>query len=476
MDGALQDLQFYIEKAADIIPLVLSDICNSLVWFFQTTLSQVTNREIATTILLLSVLLFAVVKIGATEVIRGLWDVVIAALSPKILIPGLLLILYSMAIFWGAYLIGIWSSEVLLDTILEVSFIGLPSLAIAVKANSVVSVYRQFVVPEIGFSAIVAFYIGIESFSLPVEIGLQLVICFFAALQVVGRHEPKGGSVAKFSSCILSIIGLGIVVVVSWEMALAWNEINWGVEIETLAMAFYYPILMVPAIVALGYYAAYEILGIRIKIGSKGAKFLVGAYLYSSLFPSLVAIKHFNGCEVANYIKCSSWKERSQFVKKYKGRLGETSAKENAKLRRRDSGFGKRGFDGDGIWLDWENLEEIKTNLRSVASIQNRNWEEEHVYAANMQEAFVDAFTPSGCTSGSCVSSDRGSYVCWMSNGTGFTFGIGACEGSFPPLRYEGLTPPVADVESALMQFVNVGDRTVLPHWNMDFHVDDTYR
>lgn len=165
MDGAFQDLQFYIEKVADIIPLLLSDLCNSLVWFFQTVLSQVTNREIATVTLLLSVLLFAVVKIGAAEVVRGLWDVVIAALSPKILIPGLLLILYSMAIFWGAYLIGIWSSEVLLDTILEVSFIGLPSLAIAVKANSVVSVYRQFVVPEIGFSAIVAFYIGIESFS-----------------------------------------------------------------------------------------------------------------------------------------------------------------------------------------------------------------------------------------------------------------------------------------------------------------------
>ena len=249
MDGAFQDLQFYIEKVADIIPLLLSDLCNSLVWFFQTVLSQVTNREIATVTLLLRVLLFAVVKIGAAEVVRGLWDVVIAALSPKILIPGLLLILYSMAIFWGAYLIGIWSSEVLLDTILEVSFIGLPSLAIAVKSNSVVSVYRQFVVPEIGFSAIVAFYIGIESFSLPVEIGLQFVICFFAVLQAVGRHEPKGGSVAKFSSCILSIIGLGIVVAVSWEMALAWNEINWGVEIETLAMAFYYPILMVPAIV-----------------------------------------------------------------------------------------------------------------------------------------------------------------------------------------------------------------------------------
>ena len=194
MDGALQDLQFYIEKAADIIPLVLSDICNSLVWFFQTALSQVTNREIATAILLLSVLLFAVVKIGATEVIRGLWDVVIAALSPKILIPGLLLILYSMAIFWGAYLIGIWSSEVLLDTILEVSFIGLPSLAIAVKANSVVSVYRQFVVPEIGFSAIVAFYIGIESFSLPVEIGLQLVILLSLPSKLLVGMSPKEGA------------------------------------------------------------------------------------------------------------------------------------------------------------------------------------------------------------------------------------------------------------------------------------------
>ena len=69
-------------------------------------------------------------------------------------------------------------------------------------------------------------------------------------------------------------------------MALAWNEINWGVEIETLAMAFYYPILMVPAIVALGYYyAAYEILGIpdKDRLKEKERSFL-SRVSYTTLF------------------------------------------------------------------------------------------------------------------------------------------------------------------------------------------------
>ena len=477
MDGTFQDLQPYIEKVVDVVLPLLGDACNGLAWFFQTVLSQVTNREIATVILLLGILLFATVKIGAVKTTRGLWDVIVAALSPKILIPGLLLVLYSVMIFLGAYRIGIWSSKILLDTILEISFIGLPSLAIAVKANSVVSIYRQFVIPEIGFGAIVAFYIGIESFSLPVEVGLQFVICAFTVLQVVGKYEPAGENVSKFSSCLLTVIGLGIIVAASWGIAHTWNAIDWGVEIEALGMALYYPILMVPAIVALGYYAVYETLGIRIKICSKGMRFLTRAYLYGLLFPSLVAVKHFNGSEITNYTKCGSWKERNQYIKNYKRILAETAAKENAKLKRMESGLGKRGFDEDGIWLDWENLEEIKTSLRSVASIQDRRWREDHAYAANMQGAFVDVFTPRGCISGSYVSSDGRAYICWMSNGTGFTFGVGACEGSSPSQRYEGLTPPATDSESALLaQFVDEEDQIALPHWFMDFRVDDTYK
>ncbi len=449
---------------------------NSLSWFFQTISYQINNREIATLLLLLAIVAFAFSKGNPRKMLAGIHDVIVAASTPKIIVTALLLVACSFIIFLIASRVGIWSSDILLDTLLEVVFVGFSSLFIAVKAHSITSIFRQFVLPEVSIGAAVAFYIGIESFSLPVEIILQLSILVFTCFQIMGKHQSDGESVAKLSGCILAIIGLVIFVTASIELISEWGGIDWLTELEGIAMSVYYPILMMPFAVALGYYAAYEMLGIRIKMSSRRINIVSKAHLYLLLFPLLVNIKHFGYLEATNYAECLSWKEQADFIKDYKKRIKESAAKENAKLTRMESGLGKAGFDEDGIWRDWENLEKIKTNLWSIASIQNRNWQERHSYSVNMQKDFVEAFTPHECTSGSYVSDDRESYACWMSNRTGFTFGMGASNGDFPPMKYEGTAPPSMDQCSILSYFVDGNDEARLPHWFKDFHTDDSYR
>lgn len=455
---------------------ILSDIYNALSWLLRTIASQIDNRELATLLILLAIIIYALIKGKPKRILEGIRGIIAAALTPKIIIPSILLIAYSSAIFLTVSHIGIWTAGILLDTLLEVALVGFSSLFIAVKAHSITSIFRQFVLPEIGIAAIVVAYIGIESFSLPVEIILQFLILFFTCLQAIGNHQPDGKNIAKLSGCLLSMIGLTVLIAVTTKLVNEWGGVDWVTELESIAMGVYYPILMMPFDVVLGYYAAYEMLGIRIKINPREIGFISKAHLYLLLFPSLVDIKHFGYYEAMGYAECLSRKEESDYVRDYKRRIKETAIKENIKLARKKSGLGKTGFDEEGIWQDWESLEEIKTSLWTIASIQNRKWQEDHAYSADMQTDFVNAFTPQGCSSESYVSSDRTSYACWISNGTGFTFSMGASNGDFPPMKYEGATPPPIDHDAVLGHFVNANDEEKLPHWAKDFHTNDSYR
>ena len=465
-----------LEEVASCAQAALSELCNKLSWLLQTIISQIDNREIATFLLLLAIVLFALVKGNPKKILEGIRGVITAALTPKIIVPTILLVAYSSAIFIIASHIGLWTSSILFNTLLEVAFVGFSSLFIAVKAHSITSIFRQFVLPEIGIGAIIAIYIGIESFSLPVEIILQFFILILTCFQAIGKHRPDGQSVVKLSSCLLGVIGIVVFIAATIKLTNEWSSIEWINELENIAMGVYYPILMMPFAISLGYYAAFEMLGMRIKMNSKKIGFISRAHLYLLLFPSLIDIKHFGYYEATKYAECLSWKDQTNFIKDYKKRIKEAAAKENRKIARMKSGQGKAGFDEEGIWQDWENFEKIKTNLWTIASVQNRNWQENRAYSANMQSEVVNVFTPCGCTSGSYVSDDLETYVCWMSNGTGFTFGMGSSNGNFPPMKYEGMMPPSINQNEILSDFVDCDDEARLPHWFMDFYTNDSYQ
>lgn len=471
LDGLVEQLQSLVSHIGQVI----ADICAATEWFIQTTASQIDNREIATVIVIIMLLLFVIANGSGKTVFKGFVEIISCALTPKLLIPALLLIAYSIPIFFLASHFGLWTTEILLDTILEVLFIGIPSMAIAVKAHTITSIFRQFVLPEIGFGALAAFYINIESFPLVAEVVLQFFIFFLTCTKAFGANRDDGKDVSKFSGCLLELVGVFVLVVATYQLIVAWSTVDWGTELRSLLMTFYYPALLLPYVIALGYYSAYEALGAQIKICPKCIRPCNRLYLYFALFPRLTDIAHFRYHEILEYAECGSWKERRRFCKSYKQQIGKRADKENAKLERRESGLGKRGFDQNGIWLDWKDLEKIKTELWIIAGNQNKEWAENHAYKSDLM-VLLDVFTPRDCTGGCFVSEDCKTYACWMTNATGFTFGIGSSNGVFPPMRYEGDTVPEIDPKHPLRFFVCDDEGTSLSNWSFDFKVDESYR
>ena len=129
------------------------DLIKSFEWFLGTICGQVDNREIATAIVAVAIL-----RAGVGKMAPKFADLVSNALTPKILLATLALSVYSALLYWLAWSIGLWSAALLLDSILEVAFVGLPTLLIACRATSMKSVLGELVLPEVKFAALVGFY------------------------------------------------------------------------------------------------------------------------------------------------------------------------------------------------------------------------------------------------------------------------------------------------------------------------------
>lgn len=454
----------------------LTSIWNALGWFFQTISHQIDNREIATLVVIAALFLFAIVKGDKKSILKSFLSVIQSVLTPKLIVPALFLIVNSVFIFALAESLNLWTGKILLDTILEVLFIGIPSMAIAVNSKTVTSIARQFILPEIGLGAFAAFYINIECFPILIEIVLQSLIFFFSIMQAFGRTSKDGMAVSQLSGCFLGLIIIGIAIVSTYQLITIHNTVDWSTELESLLMTIYYPILMLPFVVLLGYYAAYETLNTRIKMNSTPMTISSKIYLFFRLLPRLIDISHFRYNQILKYKRCITKKERDGFLKQYKRQINNDASAANKKLERMKAGLEKTGFDQDGIWLDWDNIEKIKAELWCVASIQNRNWTDDQSYDPDMQTKYMEVFTPRECTGGSFVSQDCKTYICWMSNRTGFTLGVGSTDGVFPPLKYEGDRPPVINTQYPLDCFFRDENAEALPNWAFDFHTDDSYK
>lgn len=153
-------------------------ILSGVQWVVATLIGQMDNREYASIILMGLIAIYLLTKGKLLSVIKSFADVVKCALSPKILIPALILVTYSALLIYGAFEFGFWNTGILLDTILEVVFVGFPSMLIASKATSVTSIKNELIVPEVRFGALASFYINPVCFPIPFEVALQVVLLF----------------------------------------------------------------------------------------------------------------------------------------------------------------------------------------------------------------------------------------------------------------------------------------------------------
>lgn len=449
-------------------------ILSGVQWVVATLIGQMDNREYASIILMGLIAIYLLTKGKLLSVIKSFADVVKCALSPKILIPALILVTYSALLIYGAFEFGFWNTGILLDTILEVVFVGFPSMLIASKATSVTSIKNELIVPEVRFGALASFYINLVCFPIPFEVALQVVLLFLGIghAQFSSRRDVSNLCLFENMRVVLCII---VCVATMMLLSNAWFSMDWGVELSSLFLSIWYPVFIMPYVLALAYYASLESMAMRIKVSEENLPTKEFIKIAMALLPNFRYIRHFNGWNAHEYLECLNPSEKACYLGTFKREIDTVAANANAKVKRFESGKGSNGFDEDGIWLDWTHLEEMKSFLWTIASLENRSWMESGAYSS-LDEAF-NCFLPKGCNGSLLLSRGKDTYVCWVINSSGFVFAAGSRDGAFPFMKYEGDRCPITDGADMLSEFVDdSGDAdTRLKNWHFSFYVDKSY-
>lgn len=439
-----------------------------------TLIGQMDNREYASIILIGLLAIYLLAKGKLLSVIKSFADVIKLALNPKILVPALILVTYSTLLIYRAFECGFWNSGILLDTILEVAFVGFPSMLIASKATSVTSIKNELIVPEVGFGALTSFYINLVCFPILVEIVLQVVLLFLGIGYALFSSRRDASNLRLFEN-MRAALGIIVLVAVTLLLSNTWFSMDRGNELSSLFLSIWYPVFIAPYVIALAYYASLESMAMRIKVAEKNPPTKEFIKIAMALLPNFRYIRHFNGWNAHEYLECLNPTEKVCYLGTFKCEIDTAAANANAKVKRFESGKGRSGFDEDGIWLDWTYLEEMKSFLWTIASLENRSWMESGAYST-LDEAF-NCFLPKGCNGSLLLSRGKDAYVCWTIDPSGFVFAAGSRDGVFPFMKYEGDRCPITDGADMLSEFVDDSEDAdaQLKNWNFSFYIDKSY-
>ena len=443
-------------------------------WVVATLIGQMDNREYASILLIGLLAIYLLAKGKLLSIIKSFADVAKLALNPKILVPALILVAYSLLLIYGAFVCGFWNTGILLDTILEVVFVGFPSMLIASKTTSVTSIKNELIVPEVGFGALTSFYINLVCFPILVEVVLQLVILFLGIGYALYSSKRELSNLRLFENA-RAVLGIIVFVAATLLLSNTWFSMDWGDELSSLFLSIWYPIFIAPYVLALAYYASLESMSMRINVVGENLPAKEFIYIAMALLPNFRYIRHYNGWNAHEYLGCLNPSEKVSYLDNFKREIDTVAANANAKVKRFELGKGRSGFDQDGIWLDWAYLEEMKSFLWTIACFENRSWKESGIYSS-LDEAF-NCFLPKDCNGSLLLSHGKDAYVCWVIDPSGFVFAAGSRDGAFPFMKYEGDRCPITDGADMLSEFVDDnGDAdTRLKNWHFSFYIDKSY-
>lgn len=217
-------------------------------------MADLTNRELAT-LILVAALASACVLIPSWRRRLGpnFVSVLRALFAWKIVVLTLLFAGYTIAVVLLLRSVHLWSSSLLKDTILIWMFAGFPALMRAYKIADGRQFVAQMLRTTVGVSALVSFYVNVESLPLWAELLLQPVLALVAMLAAYAETQREHAPVGLLMNSILAIAGLVLVAYVTGVILTEWSLSDARDGLWALGLAVWLPLAFIPFAYASGY-------------------------------------------------------------------------------------------------------------------------------------------------------------------------------------------------------------------------------
>lgn len=334
---------------------------------------ELSTRELASIIIFVAIVALALVLSKNHQSIwKSLANVVKAFLAWKVWSVVLVLILYSAAVIFLAAWLGLWTVELLKDSIIVVLFTGIPLLMASMGKKSGGELIKYLVKEVLGMTAFLVAYINLAPFALWRELFLQTAVIFLVVCAWVGHLAPKTKAAAKVCDFLLGLAGIGVFVHTTSFLLSNLDTFNWAQESQVFALSIWLPLLLIPIVYPIGFIAASETAMLCLRFGSEQKKVArrTKFAVVSGFHGRLRFASRFRGDWGAEVAKKKTYRGARSVMKEYREAVRQAANDIRAKKIHAKDMAGLHGVDEDGYWKDRREFQETKTVLTSIFFLQ----------------------------------------------------------------------------------------------------------
>jgi len=232
-----------------------------------------TTREFAIILWAGGFLVF--VAIARQEVRESLLRLAAAALHLNLVMPAVLLAAYTALAVRALEAVGVWTQELLKDTILWFLFSGLALAFSGVQSAPEDGLWRRVVVAQLKIIVVLEYVVDTYTFALWVELLLVPLLAFIAMLDVVARSESTHAAVAKLTAGLQAIAGLTVMGLSTYQAVSRFGDAPIVDALRTVILAPALSISLVPFVFVFSILSSYEQLFLRLSLGPPKAPAVV---------------------------------------------------------------------------------------------------------------------------------------------------------------------------------------------------------
>ena len=196
---------------------------------------------------------------------KSTFKVIQIACTPKLVIPFIILLLYSSIIVVILYKLPLWNWLYIKDIVICVLFAGMPLCFNAVSNTIEGHYFRHMITSNLKFTVLAEFFTGTFTFSFLTEFILQPILTFLVLLQVVSETKEKCKSVCKLLNWLLAIIGFSILGLTIRSALENYESINGLQTIVSFCLPLFLSVLYLPIAHSFAVYSKYETLFLRMR-------------------------------------------------------------------------------------------------------------------------------------------------------------------------------------------------------------------
>lgn len=200
-------------------------------------------------------LIFLILILAMPKIRESALNVIKSAITPKLSIPFIVLLIYTTLIFLLSTSLPNWNSKYIKDMSVWTLFAGVPIFYGSISNDITKGYYAKYVTDNLKFVSIIEFIISSFTFNIVIEIIIIPVLLIFSIADLMSTGKAKSIIVA-----FQSIIGLSFL---CFSILTALSNIS-SINNYDMLYSFLIPIAMsllfIPISYLYGIYAKYEIL------------------------------------------------------------------------------------------------------------------------------------------------------------------------------------------------------------------------